>query len=301
MIDGVIRLTDPLGPRLVHFYELPGDGGCTLFDAGLPGSVISRLGSGEIPGPVIRGLISHADADHLGDAGSLQSAEMLCHKLDRDWICNHDRLVSERYGPAYASQELPALRRLCGPDFEVQRTVEEGEILRIGRFEWRVLHVPGHTHGHIALWREWDGVLLIGDAILGFAVPDSHGKPSMPATHCHIGEYLQTIHRLASLPVSTVLSGHWPALDMAEFRQLLADSRHCVERDLEFLLALSAEPHTTSDYIATICSKFRRWPESEDTHYFFAVTGYLEYLTARSLLRELEDGRFVIATGVAHA
>jgi hypothetical protein len=101
--------------------------------------------------------------------------------------------------------------------------------------------------------------------------------------------------------VSTVLSGHWPALDPAEFQQLLADSRQCVERDLEFLLALSGEPRTTSDYIAAICSRFRCWPESEDIHYFFAVTGYLEYLTAQSLLRKLEDGRFVVARGVAHA
>lgn len=287
-----------MGPRALHFYALAEEGGWTLFDAGLPGSVERRRASGEIPGQVVRAIISHADADHVGDGGSLVGAEILCHALDRDWISNHDRLVAERYGPAYCADELVALRAACGPDFAVHRTVEDGERLRIGRRTWRVLHVPGHTHGHIALWGEDDGVLLTGDAVLGLAIPDREGRPSMPPTHCHIREYLATIERLEAVPVSTVLSGHWPPLDAAGFRKLLAESRRCVERDMELMAACSGQPLSADDYAGRICERFRSWPEAEDRHYVFAVAGYLEYLTAGGVLERLADGRHIAARGV---
>ncbi len=300
MTDGVIRLADAMGPRIVQFYALEDDFGCVLFDAALPGSVQSRLASGKLPAPVTRVIISHADADHLGDAGSLREAEILCHALDRDWISNHGRLIAERYGPAYPPESLRALRDACGSDFPVSRTLEDREILPIGRHAWRVLHVPGHTRGHIALSREDDGALLIGDAVLGLAVPDRDGRPSIPPAHCHIAEYLATIERLSGIPVSTVFSGHWPPLDAGEFRSLLADSKTCVLRDLECVVSCSGEPLDVDGYVEQICSRFRSWPPAEDIHYRFAVTGYLEYLTAQSVLQQLPGGRYTAARGVAH-
>ena len=276
LLEGILTLAVPMGLRVVQFYALEDSGAYTLFDAGLPGSVQSKIASGEIPGPVTRAIISHADADHLGDAASLKGAEILCHALDREWIEDHDRLVSDRYGPFYAPDVLPALRQACGPDFAVARTVADEEVLHIGKHKWRVLHVPGHTHGHIALFRETDGVLLIGDAVLGLAIPAADGTPSMPPTHCYIAEYLATIRRFAELPVSLALSGHWPALDPAQFQQLLTDSRTCVERDLE-LLAGASEPLSAMDCVRLICGRYRSWPEAEDIHYQFPVSGYLEY------------------------
>jgi glyoxylase-like metal-dependent hydrolase (beta-lactamase superfamily II) len=32
--------------------------------------------------------------------------------------------------------------------------------------EWRYMHTPGHTSGHISLFRNEDGVLLAGDAFV---------------------------------------------------------------------------------------------------------------------------------------
>src|SRR5690606_11799918 len=32
--------------------------------------------------------------------------------------------------------------------------------------DWRWIHTPGHTHGHISLFREHDRVLLAGDAFI---------------------------------------------------------------------------------------------------------------------------------------
>lgn len=53
------------------------------------------------------------------------------------------------------------LRRASGPGRMVDRPLREGDT--VGDFV--VLETPGHTAGHISLWREADRVLIAGDAI----------------------------------------------------------------------------------------------------------------------------------------
>src|SRR6185312_1451210 len=51
------------------------------------------------------------------------------------------------------------------------RLVDEGDIVDAGGRRWRILHLPGHADGHIALHDEAGGRLLGGDArgLLGAA------------------------------------------------------------------------------------------------------------------------------------
>lgn len=50
-----------------------------------------------------------------------------------------------------------------------------------GPSEWRWLHTPGHTAGHVSLFRERDGLLLAGDAL---ATVDQDSPLSM--LHLHV-------------------------------------------------------------------------------------------------------------------
>ncbi len=295
---GIHLFSDPLGDRRLNVYALEHDGAWALFDAGVPGTVTGRIERGDLTGAVTLLVVSHADADHLGDAAALRSLfpnlRLLCHTRDRYWVENHDALVRERYDHArprydygYPAELLKELRRLCGADVRIDATLDEGACLRIGAREWRVLHVPGHSRGHLALWHESDGVLLFGDAVLGFGPPGGDGRASMPPTHQFIADYLRTIDRLASLPVKLALSGHWPPLDGALFRRLLQESRACVERDLEVVLdACSGTAMHFADLIRVLNERFRSWSPLEDAGYSFALTGYLEYLTDQRCLHE---------------
>lgn len=295
---GIHLLSDPLGDRRLNVYALEHDGAWALFDAGIPGTVTGRVERGELTREITLLVVSHADADHLGDAATLRELfpdmRILCHAQDRRWIEDHDALVRERYdharpryGYGYPTDVLRELRRLCGPDIRIDATLDEGSCLRIGAREWRVLHVPGHSPGHLALWHEPDGVLLLGDAVLGFGPPRGDGSASMPPTHQFIDDYLRTIDRLAALPVRLALSGHWPPLDGALFGRLLSESRTCVERDLEVVLdACSGTPMRFADVIGALNDRSRSWPPSEDAGYSFALAGYLEHLTGQRRLRE---------------
>ena len=299
---GITCYREPLGIRFVNFFSLDDTGGYTLFDTAIPGVVTTWLDDGEMAGSIDRVIISHSDADHFGDTAALKERfpylQVLCHPKDRRWIEDHDIILKERYDHArpiydfgYDQDTLNFLRGLCGPNFLVDQNIVDGDILQIGARSWEVLHVPGHSPGHITLWSANDGILLLGDAALGFGPPDFSGTPSMPSTHQFIADYLNTIDRLEKVPVNLVLSAHWPFLDRDQFKKLLVDSRERVKQDLTLILqACQERPRTYAELIVLLSNAFRTWPESEDTSYMFALSGSLEYLLADGLLRK--DGEF---------
>ena len=43
---------------------------------------------------------------------------------------------------------------------------EDGQIYRVGRLEFQVIHCPGHTPGHVSFFRESDRTLIAGDAFV---------------------------------------------------------------------------------------------------------------------------------------
>jgi glyoxylase-like metal-dependent hydrolase (beta-lactamase superfamily II) len=104
---------------------------------------------------------------------------------------------------------------------------------------WRWLHTPGHSVGHVSLWREADRTLIAGDAVVTTAAesayatatqePELHGPPKY-FTH-DWGAAEASVAGLARLEPALVLAGHGQALSGAavapalhrlsrEFRQL---------------------------------------------------------------------------------
>jgi hydroxyacylglutathione hydrolase len=43
--------------------------------------------------------------------------------------------------------------------------LSDGDSLRVGDFEWQVLHTPGHTPGGICLYHAGFGICLTGDSL----------------------------------------------------------------------------------------------------------------------------------------
>lgn len=85
---------------------------------------------------------------------------------------------------------------------------------------WRWIHTPGHTPGHVSLWRETDRTLIAGDAFVttdqesAYAVarqrPELHGPP-MYYTQDWTAARL-SVERLAALEPELVVTGHGRAM-----------------------------------------------------------------------------------------
>ena len=94
---------------------------------------------------------------------------------------------------------------------------------------WRWVHTPGHTPGHVALWRESDCTLIAGDAFVTtaqesvYAVvlqkPELHGPPMYYTQD--FGAAGASVRRLAGLAPELVVTGHGRALQGPEMRAAL--------------------------------------------------------------------------------
>jgi glyoxylase-like metal-dependent hydrolase (beta-lactamase superfamily II) len=81
---------------------------------------------------------------------------------------------------------------------------------------WRVLHTPGHTAGHVSLFRDADRTLIVGDAFcttrqesfLAVATqkPELHGPPTYFTTDWDAAR--DSVRRLAALEPAFVAPGH---------------------------------------------------------------------------------------------
>ncbi|NIJ28094.1 hydroxyacylglutathione hydrolase [Sphingomonas insulae] len=94
-------------------------------------------------------------------------------------------------GPAAEAAKIPTL----------DATVGEGDVVRIGTEVAQVLHVPGHTAGHIAFHLADEGVIFTGDTL--FAMGCGRLFEGTPA------EMFANMQRYAALPDATqVYCGH---------------------------------------------------------------------------------------------
>lgn len=98
-----------------------------------------------------------------------------------------------------------------------------------GMLGWRWLHTPGHTPGHISLWREADRALIVGDAFIttaqesAYAVvtqkPEMHGPPMYFTPNWNAAR--ESVEKLAALEPELVVTGHGRAMEGAAMRRAL--------------------------------------------------------------------------------
>lgn len=82
--------------------------------------------------------------------------------------------------------------------------LEEGDIIKIGNGELKVLHVPGHSPGSIALYDKADNFVIVGDALFEGSV----GRTDLPGGNGP--QLIKSIKdKLLTLPDETIVySGH---------------------------------------------------------------------------------------------
>jgi glyoxylase-like metal-dependent hydrolase (beta-lactamase superfamily II) len=96
---------------------------------------------------------------------------------------------------------------------------------------WRVVHTPGHTPGHVSLFRDADRTLVAGDAVITIdqqhptklfsQARELHGPPQYFTPDWEAAR--QSILRLSELRPMTVATGHGLPISGDDVPQLLAD------------------------------------------------------------------------------
>lgn len=173
--------------------------GDVLVDAGTPGARrrLLRQLSGH---RVTAHAVTHAHPDHFG------SSRAVCEAMDLPlWCGAKDAEAIETATPAIGPGLIPKLLSKMPkvPSYAVSRGLVEGD--DVAGFE--VLDVPGHSPGHIALWRESDRVLITGDVFFHLGRRVSAPWPFLTAD---VEANRASMRRLAALRPAVALFGHGP-------------------------------------------------------------------------------------------
>ena len=297
---GIYPLVEPLDGRRLVVVLVVGARGALLVDTGVAGTpaatVLPALAAlGLEPADLRHVVITHSDVDHSGGLGALleaaPAATAIAHRLDVPWIDDVELLIDGRYRALRHEHELDAEQgfldwvRASDTGGAVELAVEGGELLRLGAGrDLELVHVPGHSRGHLAVVDRLTGTGLIGDAVFGAVTPDLAGNGAFAPAYYDVASYRGAVARLQALGLERLVGAHYPVLEGDEAAQFLLESAQFCDR-LEAAvgdaLAAAPEPLTIREVVAASAPAVRAWPEKADLSLCAPVLGHLDDLGAR--------------------
>jgi glyoxylase-like metal-dependent hydrolase (beta-lactamase superfamily II) len=158
----------------VAFVGIPGSNEFVLVDAGMPGSADKilkaaeeRFGTNARPSAIV---LTHGHFDHVGAVIELIQSwhvPVFAHPLEMPFLTGQSGYPDP--DPTVEGGTIAKMSRIfphepinIGP--VVQSLPADGAVP--GMPAWRWIHTPGHTSGHISLFRDSDRALIAGDAFV---------------------------------------------------------------------------------------------------------------------------------------
>jgi hydroxyacylglutathione hydrolase len=159
---------------------------------------------------------THAHMDHVGGVAALKrlkpDAKIIIHPAD-EFI--YDQLPQQPEWIGIPRSQWSVL----GFDYEQPPKVDEywsdGQSYQVGELEFKVIHCPGHTPGHVVLFNEKEKKVFVGDVLFAGSV----GRTDLPG-----GSTEQLMDSIMNklLPLGDeveVYSGHGPVTTIGQERR----------------------------------------------------------------------------------
>ena len=182
----------------VRFFLLAGTERALLIDSGMNVDDAREIAAGLTDLP-LNLLNTHADRDHIGSNAQFEAFYM---------------------HPA----EEPVYRRSGKPGTILP--VQDGDVLDLGGRALRIIHLPGHTPGSVAVLDIQNRALISGDPI------QTHGRIFMFGEHRSMPDYIASLKRLEAF--SSQFDEIWPShADIPVSPQVIRQLREGAQAVLE--------------------------------------------------------------------
>ena len=219
--EGLYRI----GSDTVNSYLVVDGGGVTIIDAGLPR--YWKLLNSELEGlglslDDVRALIlTHGDSDHIGFAAQLYREKGIpayLHPADADRARLEVKKPNSGWGPIkvgplagflwYSARQGGLRSKAVGE----LRPVDDGQVLDVPG-KPRIIHVPGHTPGSVAVHVPAADALFLGDTMTTRNVLTGVTGPKPAPFTLEPQQAVASLERLDGIDATWVLPGHGPAWD----------------------------------------------------------------------------------------
>ncbi|WP_077324298.1 MBL fold metallo-hydrolase [Virgibacillus siamensis] len=208
----------------IAFIGFPYKDNWVLIDTGLPNSAAeikaeaaNRFGENSKPSAV---LLTHGHFDHVGgliDLIAEWNVPVYAHELELPFLTGE-----KSYPEPDTTVEGGLLAKISG--MYPNKPLNAGDAVKAlpddnsvpGLEDWKWIHTPGHSPGHVSFYRESDETLISGDAFITvrqdslynvlMQTAEVNGPPRYLTTDWQAAK--ESVERLASLKIDMVIPGH---------------------------------------------------------------------------------------------
>jgi ribonuclease/clavin/mitogillin len=230
-------------------------------------------------------ILTHCHIDHRMTRREIPDVPVWCHKAEAPFLSDRNLFFNalglQRSGLDFGGS-LNFTQDMFGA--KVDHYLFDGERIDLGGITLEVIHTPGHTPGHLAVYMPEADLLFTGDVDLTLFGP-FYGHD-----FADIEEFLKSIEKLRRLKAKIVATGHAGPFNGQVIEKFDAYEEIVYRRD-RLLLRHLAQPRTIDDFKGRNLI-FRTYSEFPDLIQWFEIVHiekHLERLKARGKVQRAHD------------
>jgi len=230
---------------------------------------------------------THFHLDHAYGNRYFPEAQIWAHALDAPAMRSSEQFMA--HTGFRELSDFPDPDHFPGgpPIQEVDRELADGEVLDFGEVVLKVIHTPGHTRGHIALFEPQAKLLFSGD------IDISPFGPWYGNVRSDLEDFVASIHRLIELDPKVLITSH-AGIITDHISERLRKYADVIDLRDEKILRNLQVPRGAAELLNRRII-FHHYPEPQKVYRFFEETmleKHLQRLTKQGKVIMQTDGKY---------
>jgi glyoxylase-like metal-dependent hydrolase (beta-lactamase superfamily II) len=229
-------------------------------------------------------VCSHIHVDHSGGAGDLVAAnpdlDVYIHELTASHLADPSGLIeSSRAAMGEHFERMGEQRPV--PEANITTVSDEGTTIDIGATSLELIHAPGHSPDHFAVWNPDRDLLFAAECLGGYLERADKWFPPSTLPNFDVAQIDAAIDRLQQLDPDQILLPHfgeWPHATEKAFEMAERELHRFDDRILELYDQTGSADETKAAVADELLAVSPPYDESIESFYSSLITdGYLRY------------------------